>query len=891
MQQAEELAAEYRASARLQNIRAEKLVAEVERSRELLMGWSGSRTARLGRVVRAGWLLLHGALPTGTPVRTVVDRVREVARTEGTRALSRRLAGRIRLRWKARKSAIGTGAIHARPVSPGVLEDLAPHVLIIAELRLPQCAKYRVWQRKEELEFLGWMVTVVEWRDHEQALSSLQTCTEVIFYRVPAFQDVKALLAEAKRLGLTRWWDVDDLIFDANEYRDNGNLETLGAEERRQLLMGVSLYRDCMLTCDRALASTPVLAAAMQRAGVRSVQVVENALDAETLAIAEKLRARGERRQDDGSILVVYGSGTRTHDADFRSCATGFAAAMAQEPRLRLRIVGDLALPDVLRPFGARVEHLEARDYASYMALLAQADVTVAPLVPSRFNDAKSNIKFLEAAVLGVPAVCSPRATFRQVVESGVTGFLAETPEEWRDALLMLVGDPALRVRMGEAARAVVLDRYRPDIIAERQLAPCFPRPAERPAEDQLRVLCVNTYFAPRSFGGATLVAEEMVRHLARTPDIKVAVFTAGPLSRERNTASCRYEVDGVPVVASPLPVLVDSLSGLDNPRCSEQFAAWLDAFQPDVVHFHCVQGLGLGLLRECVERSIPHVVTLHDAWWLCDRQFMVRENGRYCFQRRIDPKVCAACVETPALLDTRIALMESALRGAALLLSPSESHRTLYMANGIAPERIRTNRNGFLWPSVPRPPRPRKAPLRFGYVGGVEKVKGYPLLKEAFEGLERGDWELVLVDNKLNLGVQSIVVEDWKVHGQLRVLPAYGPETMDAFFAELDVLVFPSQWMESYGLTVREALARDIWVLTTTPGGQAEDVTEGVNGTLVPLGSDAQTLRAAVTDLLDSPERFENYRNPEKDFLPTFAAQAAELQGMLAAVAAGRSL
>ena len=57
---------------------------------------------------------------------------------------------------------------------------------------------------------------------------------------------------------------------------------------------------------------------------------------------------------------------------------------------------------------------------------------------------------------------------------------------------------------------------------------------------------------------------------------------------------------------------------------------------------------------------------------------------------------------------------------------------------------------------------------------------------------------------------------------------------------------------MADSGLTVREALARNKWVIATDHGGAAEAITPGVNGTLIPLGDHIDPFRKAVEDLLD---------------------------------------
>jgi hypothetical protein len=95
-------------------------------------------------------------------------------------------------------------------------------------------------------------------------------------------------------------------------------------------------------------------------------------------------------------------------------------------------------------------------------------------------------------------------------------------------------------------------------------------------------------------------------------------------------------------------------------------------------------------------------------------------------------------------------------------------------------------------------------------------------------------------------------------------------------------VLLFPSSWPESYGLTVREALARDVWVIASAPGGQAEDIVAGVNGTLIRLTAGVDTLVAAVTELLDRPDRLAGHVNPAE---PTgyVAAAGGDVAGTVA--------
>ena len=163
-------------------------------------------------------------------------------------------------------------------------------------------------------------------------------------------------------------------------------------------------------------------------------------------------------------------------------------------------------------------------------------------------------------------------------------------------------------------------------------------------------------------------------------------------------------------------------------------------------------------------------------------------------------------------------------------------------------------------------------------------------LVRRALQVLPDPNYELIVVDNTLTLGESSVNARDWPIAGKLTVVPPYTRETMDAFFAGIDVLLFPSQWKESFGLTVREALLRDVWVIATDAGGAAEDITPGENGTVLPLSDDPEPLRAAVADLLRHPERLDGYVNPHKARITSFDAQAEELAGILRTVVANEA-
>ena len=835
------------------------------------------------QIKRVRWVakLAMPALRYGGGFRSTFRKARRIYRTEGIAGIKRRfrLVAASRTNHDTRELPLAYRQEASRPAE----SLLAPRVLIIAEMSIPQCRKYRVQQKHDMFESLGVACTMLSWQDTQECLDALQTHSLAIFYRVPGFDSVLAIINEAKRLRLPTVWEVDDFIFDREVLAGSKTLARLDKSTFEQLLHGADLYRKAMLLCDRGIASTSALAEAMKTAGVPEVDVIENALDRQTLAVAEKV-GRKRRVRQDGIVRIVYGSGTNTHHVDFLEAAPSIVKVLKKISHVRLRIIGELDLPDTFLSCLEQVERLPACTYEEYFESLSDCDISIAPLENYIFNESKSNIKYLEASILKLPSVCSPRAAFSQVITHGEDGFLCDTEEEWEAALTLLATDSALRDRVGEATCASVLRRYSPENVARHQVAPLLKRHWRNRCV--LRVLSVNCYYYPRSFGGATIVAEELNKRINAQGGFEVHVFTTLSSSDVSAYTTRRYEADGVNIYGVGLPDGMDEKTQFENQEIVESFANVLAVVKPDIVHFHSIQGIGISVLDLCAAKGIKYVVTLHDAWWLCGRHFMINKQGRFCGQEKIDPEVCAACVENSRLDSYRRERLNAALHNASLLLAPSRFFADFYIANGFS--NVQVNKNGIVRPGITQRFR-REGNLRFGYVGGNTEIKGFHLIKKVFSELASRDLTLVLVDNTLNLGFASYHRHDLKEIPNLELRPAFTQSTIDEFFAHIDVLLFPTQWKESFGLTVREALARNVWVIATDAGGVVEDIEPGRNGYIVPFSDTGEGLKQAVIDTL---RIFEDIGPGEEISLNNknitlFEDQAAELATILQKVAA----
>ena len=760
---------------------------------------------------------------------------------------------------------------------------LKPRVLIIAEMSIPQCKLYRVDQKLKMLDLLGVDAVAVAWTDVIAAMRELQFATLVIFYRVPYFPAVEGLYKEARRLGLRIGFDVDDLIFDVEKYRPNPNILKMSAKDVDGLMQGARFYRKSLEAADFTIASTPRLSECMRAFNSGSAYVLPNVHeeDSSRKGFTYPLGTRDE-------IVIGYGSGTLTHDADFECCAKAVLRVLEHYPQTILAVHGMLQLPAEFDGLKDRIRRVEFVPFSEYRNAIARFDINLAPLADNVFNDCKSNIKFIEAAVNRVPTVASPSAEFAAAIKDGENGCLAKDEAGWYGALSRLVESEALRRKMGEAAWRTVMARYELRPVAQDAMRRILDAELPVPrAKSHKRILCVNVLYAPVSFGGATIVGEKLAKALSAA-GAEVGVFSVDFMTPHADGAVLRYEHEGQTCFLRDTVNRADAFSNWRNPAVAETFGQVLDAFHPDVVHLHSIQVVGFEICTICKERGIPYVITAHDAWWLCPRQFMLDANGRSCRRHGhgVDLYRCVECTGYRQLFLRWRCLMEI-LNGAAAVLAPSDFHRDLYVRSGVSESLIHTNMNGV---AVPKsvPPHKLQKVLTFAYLGGKCEHKGYYMLKRVVRNLH-GDYRLVLVDISLRFGRGKINPSEWPERRKVECLKPFDAEDVDEFYSGIDVLLLPSCCQESFGLTVREALARNVWVISTNAGGDiGRDLLSGENGDLVEIG-DEVGFASAMQRLIDAPERLNGFVNPYRSGITTVEQQVKELLAIYGEIDSGR--
>ena len=394
----------------------------------------------------------------------------------------RRLMGTavsMRFAWRAKRNVVSQAddASNARIARPRI-------VYISGEAHTPGHA-YRVLRYVEAAEAAQADASWLRVEDFSPRIAEVAAADVIILWRVGWSAELQRLIEAARARGARIVFDIDDLMFRPElatpTFIDGIRSQRFAADE---VAAHFTRIRDAIAQAD-ACSCTTIELARQLHALQKTVHVLPNGFDAAThqasrLALRRRRmlpEAGPEEGPEEGIVRIGYASGTRTHQRDFAEAAAAVARVLAERPACRLVLFrahdskepvvnpGEFA---VLDPFK---EQIEWRDLVPLEGLpdeLVRFDISLAPLeLDNPFCEAKSELKFFEAALVETCTIASPTGPLRRVVRHGINGLLAGSEDEWYRAIIELVDDPKRRRRLAHAAYLDVLWPFSPARRAE----------------------------------------------------------------------------------------------------------------------------------------------------------------------------------------------------------------------------------------------------------------------------------------------------------------------------------------------------------------------------------------------------------------------------------------
>lgn len=257
--------------------------------------------------------------------------------------------------------------------------------------------------------------------------------------------------------------DYDDAIFHQYDLHGNPLIRAVLGGKLKPLLR----------RADLAICGNAYLQDYAERYCKRT-EIVPTVVDTETYGIKPSPRPSGP---------VVVGWIGSPSTWNFVKPLVPLLVDAAERHDLAVRVVG--AGPQSDTP--PRFEFLswsEPQEIASIQSM----DIGIMPLPDEPWARGKCGYKLIQYMACGLPVIASAVGVNSDIVDHGVNGFLANTPQEWAEAIGTLANDADLRRTMGAAGRRKIENEYSLAIHGPR-LVGMIHEVLERTREERTRGL------------------------------------------------------------------------------------------------------------------------------------------------------------------------------------------------------------------------------------------------------------------------------------------------------------------------------------------------------------------------------------------------------------------
>lgn len=164
-------------------------------------------------------------------------------------------------------------------------------------------------------------------------------------------------------------------------------------------------------------------------------------------------RPPAEKKQNESTTLLGW---TGTHSTlPYLKTIAPVLWQLAEKHNIQVRVICNVA-PDFELPALDFVQWSKEREIEDLQVI----DIGLMPLIEDAWAMGKCGFKALQYMALEIPPVVSPVGVNARIVEHGQRGFCARSFEDWLHYLELLIENPALRTKFGQAGRNFVEKHY-----------------------------------------------------------------------------------------------------------------------------------------------------------------------------------------------------------------------------------------------------------------------------------------------------------------------------------------------------------------------------------------------------------------------------------------------
>lgn len=371
------------------------------------------------------------------------------------------------------------------------------------------------------------------------------------------------------------------------------------------------------------------------------------------------------------------------------------------------------------------------------------------------------------------------------------------------------------------------------------------------------RILVIQNLYPPHHYGGYELSCYDVVRRW-RARGHEVSVLTSDHRVAEGDDGERGDDDDAEGPVWRRLPIALDHGGVFAAPRPLRRFgrerasqralAEAMTAARPEVVSVWHMAGLSAGLLDTLAASGVPLVYVICDDWLTYAQR---TDPWLRLFADR--PGLARVARRVTGLPTTAIDL---SLTGAFCFASDSTRQRSVEHTGWTFPRAT----VAFLgidlddFPVVAEPPAARPWRGRLLYVGRLDGRKGVDTAIRAVHQVPEAVLDLVGPGDAATRRRLDGLVNELGVGRRVTFTGARPRAELRDRYGAADVVLFPTEWDEPFGIVPLEAMACATPVIATGTGGSGEFLVDGMNCVTFEPG-DAEGLAAAIRRLAADEE------------------------------------
>lgn len=270
----------------------------------------------------------------------------------------------------------------------------------------------------------------------------------------------------------------------------------------------------------------------------------------------------------------------------------------------------------------------------------------------------------------------------------------------------------------------------------------------------------------------------------------------------------------------------------LDDNGLDEVAKYYIKREHPDIVHVGHIRRMS-SFVKVCIDLAIPYVVTLTDFFFLCQKIILINSSNELCLGPNKGRRCIDLCSDYKLISHIeRFDIANRILVEAKKVFAPSKFVVDIFNSQ-IGNLDIQVINHGldstYIKKSMKKYITGDK--IVFGFAGTFYYHKGLYTLLKAFKNIKTKNVSLKIYGSGADNKYVRSIMEEARKDERIELCGVYSKEEIGNIFNEIDVLVVPSLWYETYCLVLHEALLCNIPVIVSDIGVMKEKIHNGMNG------------------------------------------------------------